>query len=102
MVNKYIYLYCGCKSPDFARLHDRETVAFRNSAPDYQSEVKAVVPLDDSILPFAIVGPPVMQLVPIYHQGGSTKMTGGFIKQICGPYKTKLWSYINDGPNCVI
>ena len=22
------------------------------------------------------------------------------LKQICGPYKTNLWSYINNGPNC--
>ena len=60
-----------------------------------------MVHLEDRIWPFAVVGPPVMQSLSIFHQGGSTKTTGGpYKKQICGPYKTKLWSYINSGPNC--
>ena len=33
--------------------------------------------LDNSIWPFVLVGPPVVQLVPICHQSGSTKTTDG-------------------------
>ena len=45
------------------------------------------------------VEPLVVQFVPIFHEGGSTKTPGGQKKQICGLYGTKLWSYISDGPN---
>ena len=39
--------------------------------------------------PFILVLPPAVQLVPICHQGGSAKITGGTNKQIC--VKKKLY-----------
>ena len=53
--------------------------------PSSQGWVTAMVNLDDRTWPSALVGPTVMQIVPICHQDGSTKTTGG-------PYRTNLWS----------
>ena len=72
----------SCLDTDFTPVTDRAMKSFLQVVVLLYNRV---VYLDDRIQPFALVGPPVVQLEQICHQGGSTKTTSG-------PYKTHMWS----------